>query len=268
MMKICTRIRMIVPLVLAGLLVTGAHAQSGTQSDTQSDTQSGAQSGALEGRDPFEGANRAVLNFNFKADRVVLKPVAKTYARLPQPVRNGVGNFFSNLWEPSTILNDLLQGKWGHAGRDTGRFVINTILGLGGLMDVATHLDLPKRNEDFGQTLAVWGVPAGPYLVVPLLGPSNLRDSIGALPEYAGTDPVNTLHSPERWYASGLRLVDGRARQLGAEEVLELQPDKYLFLREAYRQRRNYLIYDGNPPAGPDDDDLLEQLLEEEDGGN
>ena len=191
--------------------------------------------------------------------------MAKTYQRLPQPVRNGVGNFFSNLWEPNTILNDLLQGKFAHAGRDTGRFVINTTLGLFGLMDVATHLDLPKRREDFGQTLAVWGVPAGPYLVLPLFGPSNLRDSAGTIPNYAGADLVYTLDSPERWYASGLRLVDGRARLLGVDDVLDLQPDKYLFLREGYRQQRNHLIYDGNPPAGLDDDDLLELLELEED---
>ena len=240
--------------LLALLTATGLHAQTQTQPATQ------------PGGDPFEGANRAVLNFNFKVDRFILKPVAKTYTRLPGPVRNGVGNFFSNLWEPSTILNDLLQGKWAHAGRDTGRFAINTILGLGGLMDVATHFNLPKRNEDFGQTLAVWGVPPGPYLMLPLLGPGNLRDVLGSLPEYAGTDLVYALDSPERQYASGLRLVDGRARQLGADDVLDLQPDKYLFLREAYRQRRNHLIHDGNPPAGPADDDLLDELLEEESG--
>lgn len=236
-------------LVAAVFLAAGGHAHAQTQP---------------ENRDPFEGANRAILNFNLKVDRFVLKPVAKTYARLPRPVRNGVGNFFSNLWVPNTVINDLLQGKWAHAGRDSGRFAINTILGLGGLMDVATHLDLPKRNEDFGQTLAVWGVPSGPYLVLPLLGPSSPRDFIGTIPQYAATDPVHALDSPERWYASSLRLVDGRARRLGAADVLNLQPDKYLFLREGYRQLRTHAIYDGKPPAGLDDDDLLEELLQEE----
>ena len=245
------RIRIFTALFLVGLLgLTGGHA---------------AESGQSAGHgDPFERTNRAVLNFNFKVDRFVLKPTAKVYARLPGPVRNGVGNFFSNLWQPSTIINDLLQGKFAHAGRDTGRFVVNTTLGLFGVMDVATHLDLPKRREDFGQTLAVWGVPAGPYLMLPLLGPSNLRDSVGTIPQYAGSDPVATLDSPERWYAGGLRLVDGRARAFGADEVLELQSDQYLFLREGYRQRRNHLIYDGNPPAGPGDDDFVDELLEDE----
>lgn len=245
------RLRIFTALFLTGLLVlTGGHAAE-------------AETRPADHRDPLERANRAVLNFNFKVDRFVLKPVAKTYAKLPRPMRNGVGNFFSNLGQPTTIINDLLQGKWAHAGRDTGRFAINTTLGFFGLMDVATALDLPKRNEDFGQTLAVWGVPAGPYLVVPLLGPSNLRDSVGSIPQYAATDPVYALDTPERGYAGGLRLVDGRARQLGTTDVLELQADPYLFLREGYRQQRTYAIHDGHPPAG-DDDDLLDELLEGE----
>ena len=219
---------------------------------------------AADERDPFERANRAVLKFNLKVDRYALKPVAKTFAKLPSPVRNGVGNFFSNLWQPNTILNDLLQGKWAHAGRDTGRFVINTTLGLFGLMDVATALDLPKRKEDLGQTLAVWGVPEGPYLMLPLLGPRNLRDAVGTVPKYGAIDPVTALDSPQREYASGLRVVDGRARLLNTDDVLERQPDQYLFLREVYRQQRTQLIYDGAPPTVLEDD-LLDELLEEED---
>ena len=250
-----TRIH-VVALFLAGLLAVGGHAHAQTES---------AEPPESKFNDPLEGVNRAILNFNFKVDRFVLKPVAKTYDRLPRPVRNGVGNFFSNLWEPTTIINDLLQGKWAHAGRDSGRFVINTILGFGGLMDVATHLDLPKRNEDFGQTLAVWGVPSGPYLMLPFLGPSTVRGVVGTVPQYVATDPVYALDTPEQWYASGLRLVDARARGLGADDALDLQPDKYLFLREGYRQLRTQAIYDGNPPDVFDDDDLLDDLLDEED---
>ena len=250
-----TRIH-VAALFLAALLAVGGHAQAQTES---------AESAESNFHDPLEGINRAILNFNFKVDRFVLKPVAKTYIRLPRPVRNGVGNFFSNLQEPTTIINDLLQGKWAHAGRDSGRFVINTILGFGGLMDVATHLDLPKRNEDFGQTLAVWGVPSGPYLMLPFLGPSTVRDIVGTVPQYVATDPVYALDAPEQWYVNGLRLVDARARGLGADDALDLQPDKYLFLREGYRQLRTQAIYDGNLPAGLDDDDLLDDLLDEED---
>lgn len=215
--------------------------------------------------DPLEGVNRKVLNSNLKVDRVTLRPVAKTYARLPQPVRNGVGNFFSNLWMPKTVLNDLLQGKFIHAGRDTGRFVINTILGAAGLMDVAHALGLPAHQEDFGQTLAVWGVPAGPYLVLPFLGPRNLRDSVDLFSPFSRTDAISALSYPESWYATGIRLVDTRAGLLGAVKLLELQPNKYLFLREEYRRQRRQLIYDGNPPSepnAPSEDQLLDELFE------
>ncbi|MGI9311649.1 MAG: MlaA family lipoprotein [bacterium] len=214
------------------------------------------------GADPFERANRAVLEFNLKVDRYALKPVAKAYAKLPQPVRNGVGNFFANWWTPNTVLNDLLQGKFAHAGRDAGRFAINTTLGLLGVMEVAGEIGLPARSEDFGQTLAVWGAPAGPYLVLPLLGPSNLRDAVALAPQsYA--DPLAALESPQSSYARGLRLVDRRARLLGADDALALQVDQYLFLREGYRQQRNAAIHDGDPPNDLGDDALCDELLQE-----
>ena len=164
--------------------------------------------------DPFEKTNRAVLNFNLKVDRAIVKPTAKTYAKLPRPVRKGVGNFFANLREPGTVVNDLLQGKFVAAARDSGRFVINSTLGFFGVFDFAGAIGMPRRSEDFGQTLAVWGVPAGPYLVLPLLGPRNLRDAAGMVPEYAaGTDLLQYADSPTREYATALRLVDApRAR--------------------------------------------------------
>jgi len=218
--------------------------------------------------DPFENVNRKILTFNLKADQHVFKPVAKTYSKvLPQSVRNGVSNFFSNLWEPMTIINDLLQGKFLQAGRDTSRFVINTALGFLGLNDVATDLNLPKNTEDFGQTLAVWGFSSGPYLVLPFLGPSNLRDTAGLFPQmvffYAGL--INHyMNSPESTYVSAVELIDSRSRLLGADKILDIQPDKYLFLREGYRQHRNNLIYNSNSPASENqdsDDELLDQLL-------
>ncbi len=221
-----------------------------------------------EQNDPLEKFNRDMLEFNLEADRLLLKPVAKAYDRhLPQPVKTGVNNFFSNLWEPMTIANDLLQGKIGYAARDTLRFVSNSTLGVAGIFDVAKDMNMPRRKEDFGQTLAVWGVPEGPYLVLPLLGPSTLRDAAGLIPQYQYGDPVARVDSPERIYAEGLRLVDVRSRWLDAEDVFELQPDKYLFLREAYRSDRNNLIYDGNPPAEDDEDSgdgLIDSLLEDE----
>ncbi len=222
----------------------------------------------VEQNDPFERFNRAVLEFNIESDRILLKPVAEAYDHLlPKPVKTGVNNFFSNLWEPMTIANDLLQGKIGYAARDTSRFVVNSTIGLFGILDIAKGMNLPRRKEDFGQTLAVWGVPEGPYLVLPLLGPSNLRDAAGLVPQYQYGDPVARLDSSERLYATGLRLVDTRSRNLDAEEILELQPDKYLFLRETYRSGRENLIHDGNPPAdsgGDSEDGLIDQLLEDE----
>lgn len=216
--------------------------------------------------DPLIRANRAVLNVNLKTDRYVLKPAAKAYAKLPRPVRRGAGNFFSNLGEPTTVANDLLQGKLALAGRDTGRFVLNTVFGWFGLFDVASALGLPKREEDFGQTLAVWGVPAGPYLVLPLLGPSNLRDFTGSFtPAYMQTDLTADLEYPASLYAAGLEAVDARAGFLGADEALELQPDKYLFLRETYRQERAALIADRAPGDGDYDDELIDELLDDED---
>ena len=214
--------------------------------------------------DPYENFNRKVLNFNLKSDKYLLKPAAQAYSKIPSPVRNGIGNFISNLTEPYTVLNDLLQGKFRKAGRDTGRFVINTTLGLLGLNDVATHMNLPKQREDFGQTLAVWGVEEGPYLVLPFLGPSNVRDAVGLVPAYAGADPVSSLNnSPERWYALGVRFVHGRSTLLGTDEVLELQPDKYLFLREGYRQRREIQINDGVISVS-DEEALQDELLDED----
>ncbi|MFV2035377.1 MAG: VacJ family lipoprotein [Halocynthiibacter sp.] len=265
-MKTQPRVISVIMVVSLLMLTTGCAITSARSGSDSTGT------GQVVYRDPLERTNRAILNFNFKVDRFVLRPVARVYAKLPRPVRNGVGNFFANMWIPNTILNDLLQGKFAEAGRDTGRFVINTILGFFGLMDVATGLDLPARKEDFGQTLAVWGVPAGPYLVLPFLGPSNLRDTFGLVPQYAYTDVLFsdlffTLDPSEAWATAGLRLVDTRARLLGADRLLELQPDRYLFLREGYRQLRNRMIYDGNPPIGQDDisdDELLDELLEQE----
>jgi len=217
--------------------------------------------------DPFENFNRSVLSFNLESDRVFLKPIARGYSRvIPKPIRNGVRNFFSNLWEPMTVVNDLLQGKFGLAAKDSFRFLVNSTAGVLGIFDVASHLYLPKHREDFGQTLGVWGVPTGPYLVLPFLGPSNLRDTVGLIPQYLYADMVLYVDSPESYYVAGLRLTDARSQLLGLDEILNLQPDKYLFLRENYRQQRISAIFDGNPPVqeGEDsEDELINQLLED-----
>ena len=259
------------------VFLTGLLALSGCATTSNELAQNGQTETETGDRDPFERANRAVLNFNFKVDRFALKPAAKAYAKLPNPVRSGVGNFFSNLSAPITIVNDLLQGKVAQAGRDTGRFVVNTFVGVLGLVDAASALGLHEHDEDFGQTLAVWGVPPGPYLVLPLLGPSNLRDTgaqvtAGQVPHIMYIDATARLESPASEYVTVLEAVAGRAEFLGFDETLELQPDKYLFLREGYRQQRILQIYDDDPPPGVglSEDELMEELLEDEatEGGN
>ncbi len=222
--------------------------------------------------DPFESYNRAMFSFNDAVDRTVIKPVAAAYRDyVPSPIRTGVSNFFSNLGDILVVLNDLLQGKFSQARDDTIRVVYNTFFGLFGLIDVATYMGLPKNHEDFGQTLAVWGVSDGPYLVLPLLGPSTIRDTAGLLVD-AQADPVYNIRDTQARYATvGLKAVDTRADLLGASKVLDQAAfDRYAFLRDAYLQRRKHLIYDGNPPQDKNNrptpsSDSAEDLLLEED---
>jgi len=200
--------------------------------------------------DPWEPFNREVWRFNEDVDRVYLKPVSKAYKKVvPAPLRRGVGNFFRNLLEPTTVVNDLLQGKISQAFSDTGRFLVNSTIGLLGFFDVATKMGLERHQEDFGQTFAKWGIPSGPYLVLPFIGPSNARDGFGLLPYYLYTDPRLGIKDNEiNWGLLVLDVVDRRAQLLSASRILELQLDPYAFTREAYRQKRLDLIYDGNPP--------------------
>ncbi len=206
-------------------------------------------------RDPLEPLNRGIYQFNDAVDRGVMKPVAKGYkAVLPQPVRTGVGNFFSNLDDVVVLFNDLLQFKFGQAASDFSRLVWNTSVGILGLIDVATPMDLPKHNEDFGQTLGRWGVGNGPYLVLPLLGPSNLRDTVGLVVDYR-VDPVYQQDDmADRNTAIVLRAIHKRSVLLGAEDVVrEGALDPYSFVRDAYLDRRRNLVYDGKPPKDEDE---------------
>lgn len=201
-------------------------------------------------RDPLEPLNRGIYTFNDKVDEVLMKPVAKGYrAVLPKPVRTGVGNFFSNIDDALIAVNNLLQFKFHNAASDVARIIANTTFGIGGLFDVATSFGLEKHNEDFGQTLGYWGIGDGPFLMLPLLGPSNVRDTVG-LVAYYKLDPVlNLNHIPTRNTLSALRVIDRRARLLDAEKILdEAALDPYTFLRDAYIQQRRNLIHDGNPP--------------------
>jgi len=199
----------------------------------------------LVDQDPWEGYNRKVHAFNDTVDRYVMKPVAKGYRAItPDPVEESFGNLFSNLNELRNILNDTLQWKWGQAANDSGRFLVNSTVGVVGLFDVAKHLGLEKSDgEDFGQTLAIWGVDQGPYLVLPFLGPSTLRD-LGGLPADIYLDPVVHIdHVPTRNTVRGTGFVVQRASLLEADKLVS--GDRYVFLRDAYLQRRDYLVKDG-----------------------
>jgi phospholipid-binding lipoprotein MlaA len=207
--------------------------------------------------DPLEGMNRATYAFNDVVDRAVLEPVAKGYqAVTPGFFRAGVTNLFTNVGDVATSLNNLLQGKGGDAASDAGRFLINSTLGVLGLFDVATPMGLEKHNEDFGQTLGKWGVNSGPFLMIPLMGPSTLRDAVGRpVDAYAGYFRYMD-HIPTRNSTFGLEIIDLRANLLGASSTLDAAAlDKYQFIRDAYLQRRLRSVYDGKAPQ-----DKLDQL--------
>lgn len=214
--------------------------------------------GRTTNADPLQKLNRGVYKFNTVVDRATLKPLAKGYQKItPQWVRTGVSNFFSNLGEPWTIVNELFQGKPKSMGKQTGRFVVNTVLGIGGLFDVASRMNLPVQKEDFGQTLAVWGVPSGPYIVLPLLGPSSIRDGFGEIPDYFG-HPLTYTHVnwKVRTGLAVLGVVSAREKLLSIEGMLDKAYDPYSVMRDVWVQQREYQIYDGNPPQPKDDEDM------------
>jgi phospholipid-binding lipoprotein MlaA len=197
-------------------------------------------------QDPWESWNRGVYRVNDKLDRAIAKPVARTYVRIvPQPIRTGVTNFFDNLDTPTVMINDTLQGKFLAAGNDLGRFLLNSTLGLAGLLDPATSAGMAKNNEDFGQTLGHWGVHPGPFVELPILGPSDLRDAPSKVVD-SYTNPRQYIHNTYVKYGLWLpALVDTRARLLPLDETLKNVYDPYAFIRDAYLQRRAYLVSDG-----------------------
>jgi len=220
--------RLVAGLVLSLLAGLGGCAQTG------------------EVKDPLEPVNRKVNSFNNFFDHWLLKPVTQGYVTVvPKPARSGVSNFFDNLLYPTVIVNQLLQGKGKKGGRDTARFLANSTLGIGGLFDVASNWGLEKHNEDFGQTFAVWGIPRGPYLVLPFLGPATPRSGVGDLAGIYTYPPTYLDNDTLRWSLFGLRTIDFRAGLLKSEEMLT--GDRYLFIRDAYLQRREFLIRDGEP---------------------
>lgn len=223
----------------------------------------GAPSGPVsrsERIDPWERWNRRVYKFNDKVDAAVLKPAATTYTKIvPEPVRRGVNNFFGNVSDAWSAVNNLLQGKFSNSLQDVVRFGTNTLFGLGGFLDVASEFGAERQGEDLGQTLGRWGMAPGPYVVWPVVGPSTLRDSI-ALPLDAQVSPALAMHSNTAKLATaGLQAVNVRANLLGATGMLnDIALDKYVFVRDAYLQRRRSLVYDGDPPEEKEPEDEVD----------
>lgn len=209
---------------------------------------------AKDPQDPLEGWNRGVQTFNDKLDDYAMKPVAKGYQWImPSFADRGVTNFFSNINDIGVTLNDLFQFKISQTGQDGSRFIVNSIAGIGGLVDVAAMIDLPKHNEDFDQTMGVWGVPTGAYLVLPFFGPSSPR-GVGGLIGDAAMNPISYLDSGAITSGLfGLNAADRRADNLSTEKIAtEAAIDRYAFFKSAYFQQREYLIHDGNMPEGTD----------------
>lgn len=201
--------------------------------------------------DPFESYNRAMFSFNDNLDEYILRPVSEGYDKiLPSPIKTGVSNFFSNLGDIFVIINDLLQFKFTQAIGDTSRFILNTTMGFGGLIDVATPIGLPKHDEDFGQTFATWGIPQGPYVILPFFGSRTLLGTGGFVIESV-FDPVYNIEKTDTLYATAsLRFIDARYNLLDESRIVDQAAlDKYSFVRDAYLQHRKNLIYDGKPPV-------------------
>ena len=206
--------------------------------------------------DPLEPMNRALYKVHDVLDTNIVKPVAEGYVSVvPQFMRTGFANVFNNIDDLFSAVNGLLQGKPDKAGNDLGRVLINTFFGMGGLIDIASDAGIERGNEDFGQTFAVWGIPQGPYLFIPLFGPTTVRDGAGVIVRIA-VGPVGYINDVAlRNSIYGVGYVDLRSQVLESGSIVDTAAlDRYIFIRNAYLQRRRYLIYDGKPPPEPEDE--------------
>lgn len=216
-------------------------------------------------RDPWQRMNRTTFRFDIGVDKHIVKPVTRTYVRVtPHPVRAGIANFFNNLTYPEVIVNALLQGRVLHFGQDTARFLVDSTIGIGGLLDPATPMGLPREDRDFGQTFGKWGIPPGPYLVLPFLGPSDLRDAIGLVPaEY--TDPVHYVQNTWADYSSRAVGTLNTATNIQPQINLALKAyDPYAFVRNTYLAQRRFMVKGAKSHGGAEQE--LKEL--EQSGGN
>lgn len=245
---------LLIAALIGGCATTSEPGQPSAEAEGSVETSDASAEGMP---DPLEGFNRGVFTFNEKLDDYALEPAANAWiAVTPEVARNSVGNFFANLGAPGQVLNNALQGKGQAAATDGARFLVNSTLGLAGLFDVASGVGLETRSEDFGQTLGVWGVDSGAYLMLPLLGPSSARD-VTRYPVSWYTDILTyvSLDTVTQVGLTGINIINTRA-QLGRALSIrdEAALDPYAFTRSSYEQRRRNQIYDGNPPGGGDDD--------------
>ncbi len=240
--------RTVVALLLSGLLLGSAAVRA-----------------ADRDADPWEGLNRRVFAFNEFLDRNFLKPVAKGYQKItPQFVDDGVSNVFNNLGEVPSFVNHVLQGRLPEAGLDGGRFAVNTTLGLVGVFDVASRMGIAQKSTELGITLGRWGLRSGPYLVLPFLGPSSVRDGVGRGGDYFVTPLSYVEDDTLRWSLRGLELVDVRADLLSVEELIT--GDRYVFMRNLYLKRRAFQLNGGEPPPAEFEDEFDDDLGDEFDG--
>jgi len=225
----------IISIVLASLLLAGCAGTQNRHTDPEND--------------PWEGFNRKVYAFNDGLDKVVLRPVAVAYDKItPDPMQRGVGNFFRNLDGVITFVNEILQGKVAQSADTFGRVLVNSTIGLLGFFDVATKMGIPLYNEDLGQTFAKWGYKDSPYLVLPIFGPSTLRDGVGRYADSLYHPASRALHGRNKWGYWIVRGIDQRARYLDQDAELKQAYDPYVLMRDVWLQNRQYQIYDGDPP--------------------
>jgi phospholipid-binding lipoprotein MlaA len=225
-----------------------------------------ADDGDADAYDPFESFNRKMYRFNEVLDTAALKPLAKGYRRVtPKPVRRGFANVFANFTTPRSALNNFLQGKPKRGFNELGRFLFNSTLGIGGIFDVASAGGMETYDESFGETLAVWGLPEGPYLILPVFGSRSLLDA-SAFPVDWYTDLNPHLKTSVRDKLYFFRLMDSRVRLLSAETFIEKSNDPYIALRESYRQNRQFKIFDGDPPQDEElmDEDMFDEFFEDD----
>lgn len=206
--------------------------------------------------DPFEASNRVMYAINDPLDKYFAKPIAQAWVDyVPSIIRTGASNYFNNIDDFFSAINGLLQGKLDKAGDDMGRVMINTGFGLLGLIDIASDAGIQRGNEDFGQTFGYWGIPQGPYLFIPLWGPSTVRDGTGSIMRYWYTPTQLIPDVAVRNVIYGIGAIDARAQALGATSLIEQASiDPYTFVRRSYLQRREYMVYDGKPPPEKEED--------------